>query len=128
MVVGWFTRLVVVAAILGILGFDTINLTTAHTGAREDADNAATDAAAAWSAADGSQYPSQAMLAAVRAADARLVAGESLVPGSISVSSDGTLTLTVRRTAEHTLVAHDIGALRHLVTFDVTGSGTPPTS
>ena len=44
------------------------------------------------------------------------------------MAPNGTLTLTIQRTVEHTLVAHDIGALKHVVTFDVTGSGTPSAS
>jgi hypothetical protein len=124
-VLGWLTRLAVFAAVLGVIGFDGISLTAGHLGAHEDASNAAGDAAVAWRSADGTQYPAQALAAATTAADDRLTLGEALVPGSIQVAADGTLTLTIRRTVEHTLIAHDIGALKHLVTFDATGSGTP---
>ncbi len=128
MVIGWFARLFIVAAVVGVLGFDSINLVTAHTGAREDADNAATAAAAAWQGADGATNPAAGEAAATAAAATRLVSGESLVPGSLHVSASGRVTLEVRRTAEHTIVAHDIGPLRHLVTFTTAGTADAPTS
>lgn len=125
MVIGWFTRIIVVFAVIGVLGFDTLTLTSAHLGAQEDANNAASNVAAAW---QSSHTAVGAYAAAVAAGQTALSHGETLVPGSVVVAPNGNVTLQVHRLAAHTLVAHDIGLLRHLVTFDATGSATPPVS
>lgn len=125
MVIGWFTRIIVVFAVIGILGFDAITLTGAHLGAQEDANSAASNIAAAW---QSSHTAVGAYAAAVAAGQTALTHGEALVPGSVQIAADGEVTLRVHRVAEHTLIAHDIGLLRHQVTFDTPGSATPPIS
>jgi hypothetical protein len=124
-IVGWFTRLLVVFAVIGVVGFDGITLVSAHLGAQEDANDAASDAAAAWQSTHGTPA---ALTAAETAAEERLTHGETLVPGSFQIAANGTVSLAIHRTAEHTLIAHDIGPLRHLISFQTTASVAPATS
>jgi hypothetical protein len=124
-VIGWFTRFIVVMAVLGIVGFDTITLTASHVGAHEDAVNAASTAASAW---QSTSTQAGAFTAAEHDAESRLTVDESLVPGSFHIAANGTVTLTITRITEHTIVAHDIGWMRHLVTFRSTASAAPASS
>lgn len=113
---GWFTRVLVVLAVLAVLGFDGVSILSAHLSAQDDANNAASDAAAAWS---DSHDPGKALAAA----EGALSHGETIVPGSLQISSSGATTLKVAR-GTRTLVAHDIGFLKGETSFVVTGSGS----
>lgn len=117
-IVGWFTRVLVVFAVLGVVAFDGISILSAHLGAQDDANNAAADAASSW----GSQHNIGAALAAAQGA---LSHGETIVPGSLSITAAGVTTLRVTRDTK-TLIAHDIGFLKKDTTFVVTGNGSVP--
>lgn len=123
MVVGWFTRIIVVFAVIGALGFDGIALLSAHLGAQQDANDAASDAAAAWQT---SHSTPGALAAAQSAAEARLGERETLVPGTFRIGADGTVSLRVHRVTGRTLLAHDLGFLKPELSFDATGSAPPP--
>lgn len=116
MIVGWFTRVLVVLAVLAVVGFDGVSILSAHLSAQDDANNAASDAASTWS---DSHDPGKALVAA----EGALSHGESIVPGSLQISPNGATTLKVTREAK-TLVAHDIGFLKGETSFVVTGSGS----
>lgn len=124
-IIGWFTRIVVAFAVIGVLGFDSIIVVSAHLGAQEDANNAASDAAVAW---QSSHTQPGSLAGAQTAAEAALSHGETIVAGSFHIDSNGDVTLTVHRVADRTLLAHDLGFLRHQIDFDTTGTATPPTS
>lgn len=117
-IVGWFTRVLVVFAVLAVIGFDGISLVSAHLGAQDDANNAAADAAAAW----GNQHDIETALAAAQSA---LSHDETIVPGSLKITAAGVTTLKITRDTK-TLVAHDIGFLKKDTSFIVTGNGSVP--
>jgi hypothetical protein len=117
-IIGWFTRVLVVFAVLAVVGFDGISLLSAHLGAQDDANNAAADAASSW----GNQHDINAALAAAQGA---LSHGETIVPGSLEITAAGVTTLQITRGTK-TLVAHDIGFLDKETTFVVTGNGSIP--
>ncbi|HEX7355692.1 MAG TPA: hypothetical protein VF288_12780 [Mycobacteriales bacterium] len=118
MIIGWFTRVLVVIAVFAVVGFDTISIASAHLGAQDDANNAASDAASAW----GQNHDLAAALAAAQGA---LNHGETIVPGSLTISASGATTIKIRR-GTRTLIAHDIGFLKGETTFVVTGNGSVP--
>lgn len=118
MIVGWFTRVLVVFAVLGVIGFDGVAILTAHLGAQGDANNAASDAAVSW----GDQHD---ITQALTAAQGALHHGETIVPGSLKITSSGAATLRVTRGTK-TLVAHDLGFLKKETSFVVTGTGFVP--
>lgn len=113
-VIGWLTRIVVVLAVLGVLGYDGITLTAARLGATDDADSAATAAAASWRQAHD---PSAAWIAAA----GRLTTTEALVNGGFRIAADGSVVLEIRRTAR-TLVAQDLPGARSWTAFTASGS------
>lgn len=118
MIIGWFTRVLVVIAVLAVIGFDAISIVSAHLSAQDDANNAASDAASTW--ADHHDID-----AALAAAQAALNHGEKIVPGSLTITASGATTLKVTR-GTRTLVAHDIGFLKGETSFVVTGNGSIP--
>lgn len=118
MIIGWFTRVLAVIAVLAVVGFDGISILSAHLGAQDDANDAASDAASAW----GNQHDITAALAAAQQA---LSHGETIVPGSLTITASGATTIKIKREAR-TLVAHDIGFLKKETSFVVTGNGSVP--
>lgn len=118
MIIGWFTRVLVVIAVLAVIGFDGISIVSAHLSAQDDANDAASDAASAW----GNQHDITTALAAAQGA---LKHGETIVPGSLKITTTGVATIKITRKAQ-TLVAHDIGFLKDETSFVVTGNGSIP--
>jgi hypothetical protein len=98
MILGWFTRMTVALVVLAIVAFDGISILTAKVGVGDEAQSAAEAAAAAYQ----NDHTAQAILAAVQT---ELNDDDTLVPGSIKVSADGTVTLKIRRTAK-SIVLH----------------------
>ena len=117
-IVGWFTRVLVVFAVLAVVGFDGISIVSAHLSAQDDANNAAADAAASW----GNQRD---IGAALTAAQGALGHDETIVPGSLKITAAGVTTLQITRGTK-TLVAHDIGFLKKETSFVITGNGSVP--
>jgi hypothetical protein len=121
MVTGWLTRLVVTLTILGIIAFDGISVAGAHFQASDDADQAAQAAATAYHQPGATE--SDAFLAAEKA----LSSNERLVQGSFQIAADGTVTLSVRRTAK-SLLLHLWSATRGWAVVTESGSAEPPSS
>ncbi len=118
MVTGWFARLVVALAILGVVAFDGISVFSTHFSAANDAD------AVAQAAADA--YHQQATVnAAVSAAEQALPKGESLVSGTLQIDPKGAVSLTVRKTAK-SLVLHLFSGTRSWAVVTEAGSANPP--
>ncbi|MGH3745296.1 MAG: hypothetical protein ACRDTP_10595 [Mycobacteriales bacterium] len=118
MIIGWFTRVLVVMAVLAVIGFDGISIVSARLGAQDDANNAAADAASSWN-------DHHDVGAALAAAQDALSHGETIVPGSLTISKSGVTTLKITRSTR-TLVAHDIGFLKKETSLVVTGNGSIP--
>jgi hypothetical protein len=92
MITGWFVRLTLILAIVGVVAFEGVSIVIASVGVKDDAQSAALAAASAYQ----SQHTAAA---AIAAAKADLNKGETLVPGSVHAAPDGTITLQVRRVA-----------------------------
>jgi len=98
-VLGWLVRLVVVMVAVGLPAFDGLSILAANVRVQDDADTAASAASEAYREAPDAQ---QALLAAEDSVADRSTT--TVEPGSFSVTPDGTVTLSVERTASTLLV------------------------
>lgn len=103
MVIGWLTRIAIALAVVFIVGYDGIALTASRLGAVDDANQAASDAAAV------------------------LPASETLIPTSVVIATDGSVQLQVHRVTA-TLIAKQIPGVNNWVASTVTGTATAPVS
>lgn len=120
-VLGWLTRITVVLALLGVLGFDLISLGTGRLRAEDDAQGAARAAVTSFKADSDLQRAYEAALAHV-VSDGSV--GSTIAPESFSVTPDGAVTLTLKHTAA-TLVVEKIAPLRSWATASATVTGRP---
>lgn len=122
-VLGWLTRLTVVLAVLGVIGFDLVALGVGRLQAEDHAQAAARAAVRSFSQTQDVQSSYEAALAQV-AEDA----GPSAVvrPEGFTVAPDGAVTLTVEHTAA-TLLVEKIGPVRSWATSRSTVTGRPAT-
>jgi hypothetical protein len=104
-VLGWLTKLIVVLSLVGLIGFDLISLGTTRLQAEDHAQAAARAAVEAYSGPNTLQAAYDAALAEV------VADGDSIEAQSFSFAADGTVTLTLHRTAQ-TLLVRKISALR----------------
>jgi hypothetical protein len=104
-VLGWLTKLIVVLSLVGLIGFDLISLGTTRLQAEDHAQAAARAAVEAYSGPSTLQAAYDAALAEV------VADGDSIEAQSFSFAADGTVTLTLHRTAQ-TLLVRKISALR----------------
>ena len=118
-VLGWLTRLVLVLSVVGLVGFDGISLVAARFQAEDHAQSAVRAAAAAY---DGPQDLQRAYDAAVAEVADK---GDVVDAPSFSVAPDGTVTLTLRRTAQ-TLLLEKVGRLKPYAEVERTVTGSPP--
>lgn len=117
-VLGWLTRVVVVLALLGVVGFDVVSLLSARVTAEDHARTAVRAAAASYEA---SRVPQ----AAYDAALGEVVAfGDSIDAPTFTTAPDGTVTLTLRRQAP-TLLLERIPPLRDWALVTTTVQGRP---
>lgn len=100
-VMGWLTRLAVALAVVAVLGFDAVQVGLANVQLQDQANDAA---AAARDAYAGHHDINDALIAATSSARGEN-ADDVLVPGSLVVAHDGSVTLTLTRPI-HTVVAH----------------------
>ena len=117
-VLGWMTRVVAVLAVLGVLGFDAVSLVSARFTAEEHAQSAAREAASTFSRSPAPQTAYDAALAQV------MGSGDTIDPASFAVGQDGSVTLTLQRTAP-TLVLERIPPLRSWATMRATVTSRP---
>ena len=119
-VLGWLTKLVATLAVLGVLGFDAVSLGAARFQAEDHAQ-------AAVRAANDAFRGSQDLQAAYDAALAEVAEhGDTIDPQTFTVAPDGTITLTLQRTAP-TMLVEKVGPARDWAEVDVTVSARPAT-
>jgi hypothetical protein len=104
-VIGWLTKLIAVVSIGGLIAFDLISLGTSRLQAEDHAHTAARAAVEAYGGPRTVQVAYDAALAEV------LADGDTIDAQSFAFAADGSVTLTLRRTAP-TLVVRRISALR----------------
>jgi hypothetical protein len=119
-VLGWLTRLTVVLAVLGVLGFDAVALGVGRLQAEERAQEAARAAVRTWKDTSDVQRAYEAALAEVESVE------DTIDPSSFAVGSDGSVTLTVRHTSS-TLLVEKVAPVRDWATSTATVTGRPAT-
>jgi hypothetical protein len=97
-VLGWMTKLAVVSALVGVVGFDGISVGLAHLNTQDDADSAV-------QAASQSYLQSHNVQAAYDAAVKAVKPTEEVGTSDFTIAPDGTTTLSLTNTA-HTLLLY----------------------
>jgi hypothetical protein len=120
-VVGWLVKVALVLTIFGISAFDAVAVGSAHLTTTDDANSAASAAAADF------QSTRNVASATSAAADAITNPSEEIVPGSLVIAPDGSVTVSVQRKIT-TAVMYRIGPLKKYTVIRVKGEATPPTS
>ena len=120
-VVGWLVKVALALMIFGIAAFDAIAVGSAHLTTSDDANTAASAAAADFQSSHNVALAESAAVAAISNPN------EQIVPGSIVIAQNGTVTLTVQRKIT-TAFMNRIGPLKKYTVIRVSGEGTPPTS
>lgn len=105
------TRLAVILAIIGVIGYDSFSCMSTRVSTENDAQNAAYAASQAWH--DNARTPSTAIDAAYQAAVTEVAdnKGEVVQQAGFTVDPDGTVHLVVTRTAKTVLFSH-VGFLK----------------
>jgi hypothetical protein len=120
-VLGWLTKVAVVMALLGVVGFDLISMGAGRLRAEDDAQEAARIAVTSFKNDKDLQRAYEAALAHVVAEGA---VGSTIPPESFSVAPDGSVTLTLWHTAP-TLVVEKVPPARGWATASATVTGRP---
>ncbi len=97
-VIGWMTKLAVVAAVVGVLGFDGIAVGVGHLSTSDDASNAV-------QAASQNYLSTHNINSAYAAAKEVLKSTEEIKTADFTITRDGTTSLSLTNTV-HTLVLH----------------------
>ena len=119
-VIGWLVKIALVLTIFGISAFDSVSVASAHLSTSDDAASAASAAAADYQ----TTHNVQSALAAAQ--DAITNPNEILLPNSLTISTDGSATVTVQRKIT-TMVMYRIGPLKKYTVIQVRGQATAPT-
>ncbi len=117
-ILGWLTKLTLVLAVLGVLGYDGVSLGVAQFAVADDASTAARAAANAYRGAPDAQAAYDAAYAEVAES------GETIDAATFRVAADGNVTLTVHRPVA-TLLVHRVPPLRSWTTASSTASAVP---
>ena len=120
-VVGWLVKVALVLTVLGVSMFDAVAVGSAHLNASDDANTAASAAAADF------QTSHSVVSAQAAATEALTNPSEQLVPSSLVIARDGSVTLMIQRKIT-TVVMYRIGPLKKYTVIRVKGEGTPPTT
>ena len=116
---GWLVKIALVLTIFGIAAFDTVSVASAHLTTSDDANSAASAAAADYQ----TSHNIQSALSAAK--DAITNANEVLLSNSLTINADGSATVTVERKIT-TVVAYRIGPLKKFAETSGKGSATTP--
>lgn len=117
-ILGWLTKLVLVLAVVGVIGFDAVSLVQAQFQASDRATTAASAAAADYATSKDLQK-------AYNAAFATTTDGDTIETDTFSVGRDGVVTLRLHHRAT-TLVVEKIGPLRKWTDAVGEGRAGPP--
>jgi hypothetical protein len=117
-VIGWLTKIVVVAAVTGVAGFDAVSVVAARVGVVDQGQVAARAASESWRDREDVQLAYDTAADAAREANALNIVD----PKHFRIADDGTVHLRVEREAT-TLVLHRISRLRDWATVEGEASG-----
>ena len=121
-VLGWLTKLVVVLAVLGVVGFDVVALGVGRLQAEDRAQAAARAAVSSFSSSKDVQTAYEAALGQLAEDGGALE--DTIDPSSFTVAPDGAVTLTLRHTAP-TLLVEKVSPARRYATSSVTTTARP---
>ncbi len=114
-VVGWLTRIVVVMAIIGVVGFDFMAIAQGHVSASDEADEVAQDAHNTWS---DTHDVDKAYATAINEVKAK---GDSIPKGGFTIEpKTGYVTVRVQHSVD-TLLAKRFGFSKAWATMVGTG-------
>jgi hypothetical protein len=120
-VIGWLTRLMLVAAVVGVLGYDVVSIGQGRVSAADEADQIAQDAHETWS------NTANVDKAFTTARDEAAAKGDSIPAGGFSIQpKTGLVTVTVRHSVQ-TLLAKRFGFSRSWTTMTATGQAQDQT-
>jgi hypothetical protein len=119
-VMGWLAKIALVLTLVGIAGFDAVSVGAGHVSTTDDANSAASAASADYQ----TSHSLQSALAAAQ--DVITNPNETLLPKSLTISPDGSATVTVERKIT-TLVMYRIGPLKKYTVVQVSGQAPAPT-
>lgn len=112
--------LLIALAVFGVFAYDGVNVMASRIGTQTDAQNAAFAASSSWHNHGNVDEAYQAAVASVATNDK----GETVLTKNFTVSPDGNVTLTLRRTVQ-TIVFRRIGPLkRYTVTLETASSNS----
>ena len=117
-ILGWLTKLVLVLAVVGVVGFDAISLVQARFQASDRATTAASAAAADYAQNKDVQK-------AYNAAFATTTDGDSIETDTFAIGRDGVVTLRLHREAT-TLLVEKIGPIKKWTDAVGEGRAGPP--
>ena len=104
-ILGWFSKIAIVLAIVGVIGFEATSIGVAHVQTQDLAKAAAREGSREW-------QRSRDVQRAYQAADAVALADNgSIDPKEFIVAGDGSVTVTVQKEAS-SLVLYRIGATK----------------
>lgn len=117
-VIGWLTKLVVVTALVGLVGFDTLSVGVAKVSVSDDATTAVEAASTAW------QSSRHNIEAAYRSAQESLPSqvDEQVDVAGFAIDPDGTVHLTVHKKAR-TLLLYRVHKLAHYAEVSASATG-----
>jgi hypothetical protein len=116
---GWLVKIALVLTVFGLTGFDAVSVASAHLTTSDDANSAASAAAADYQ----TTHNIQSALSAAK--DAITNASEVLLSNSLTINPDGSATVTVERKVT-TVVAYRIGPLKKYTVIRVRGQASAP--
>jgi flagellar biosynthesis/type III secretory pathway M-ring protein FliF/YscJ len=119
-VIGWLVKVIVVLVVVCLIAFDAIAEVAGRLNASDDANNAASAAAASWQQEHNAQAAFQA------AADSLTNDSEKILTKGFIIDPDGTVHLVLKREVTTVLMAR-IGPLKKYTTVTEDGSAGPPT-
>ncbi|HTY72756.1 MAG TPA: hypothetical protein VMI11_10085 [Actinomycetes bacterium] len=98
-VIGWLTRIVLVAAVVGVVGYDAVSIGQGRVSTADEADQVAQDAHDTWSDTHSVDK------AYTKARDEVAAHGDSIPPGGFSIQpTTGLVTVKVTHTVDTVLV------------------------
>lgn len=118
-VLGWLTKVIVVLAILGVVGFDGIALLHTRVSAADTADHAAVEARDTWQETKNAEMAYAAAVATAKAG------GATIPVNGVVIKGDGTVLVEVHQTA-HTFLLRHVSRLKSVANVTGHGRAQPP--
>lgn len=120
-VIGFLLKIALTLVVVGVVCFDLVSVGVSRVALEDQAATAARSAATQWR----DSHNLQAAIDAAQVTAAEADPGNLVEPNSFAVDADGSVSLSVSRTAR-TFVAHHVPQLRDWIRLDAIGKAAPP--